>query len=80
MYKWAEKWPMFNGGHPGSMGGKPKCFYKAPPGKVLETSWNACFGLEQTLLLKKKALQICAEKMDQNRKFKSSLKRGTWGE
>lgn len=36
---------MFNGGHPGSMGRKSKCFYKGPPGEVLETNWNTCFGL-----------------------------------
>lgn len=29
---------MFNGGHPGSMGRKSKCFYKGPPGEVLETN------------------------------------------
>lgn len=54
-----QKITYVNGGHPGSMGRNPKCFYKGPPGEKKQTEilvWS--IGASA----KKKVLQICAER------------------
>lgn len=68
---------MFNGGHPGSMGRKSKCFYKGPPGEVLKQTEILAL-VYRSLCCSRKVLQICAEKMDrENPKFKRN-KRSGW--